>query len=121
MSEPQETPAASPSESTEPEIARVRDLAELSPEEAQHLENTAVYAVVRRAPKFRAFFTVGALVGIVLGLVVGFTLSEPGMVNRGIYVTVCVLFTTMMTSLVTGFIASQLDRRSVAALEPQEK
>jgi hypothetical protein len=42
------------------------------------------------------------------------------MINRGIYVVVCVLFTTMMTTLLTGLIASIIDRRSVARIEAQK-
>lgn len=96
------------------------DISELSEAEVAEIEGTASYAVVRRAPRFKAFFAVGAVIGVVLGIFVGIYLSEPGMINRGIYVVVCVLFTTMMTTLLTGLIASIIDRRSVARIEAQK-
>ncbi|WP_435298679.1 hypothetical protein [Timonella sp. A28] len=86
-------------------------------EELAHYESTASYAVVRRAPKFKAFFLLGAILGIAVGLFVGIELSSPGMINRGIYIAVCVLFTTTMSSLAAGFIATQLDRKSVAEVQ----
>ena len=70
-------------------------------------------ARLRRAPRYRAFFWCGALVGIVLGIVLGLTVSEPGMINRWVYVLVTIFGTTLVTTLVAGLIAVLADRRSV--------
>lgn len=70
-------------------------------------------ARVRRAPRYRAFFWCGALVGIALGIVLGLTVSEPGMINRWVYVLVTIFGTTLVTTLVAGLLAVLADRRSV--------
>lgn len=77
------------------------------------LAATAQPARLRRAPRYRAFFWTGALVGIVLGIVLGLTVSDPGMINRWIYVVVTILGTTLVTTLVAGLLAVLADRRSV--------
>lgn len=73
---------------------------------------TAQPAIIRRAPRYRVFFWTGALVGIVLGVVLGTWLSFDGMVNRWIYVTVTVLGTTLVTVLCAGGLAVLTDKRS---------
>ncbi|ROS76529.1 histidine kinase [Cellulomonas sp. PhB143] len=74
-------------------------------------------ATVRRAPRYRAFFWTGALVGIVVGLVFGLYLlasdDAAGMDKGGVYLTVVVLGTTTFTVLVAGLLAVLADRRSV--------
>lgn len=76
------------------------------------LESSARPARLRRAPRYRAFFWTGALVGIALGIVLGVWISEPGMINRWIYVLVIVFSTTLVTTLVAGLLAVRADRRS---------
>lgn len=94
-----------PSPSSEPDDA-------MSPEEMNEIAAQAVPAKVRRAPKYKSFFWVGALVGIIGGLWFGLWLSPDGMVNRWIYVTVTVLGTTLVTVLLAGAAAVWADRRS---------
>lgn len=69
-------------------------------------------ARLRRAPRYRAFFWTGAIVGIALGIALGLTVSDPGMINRWIYVLVIVLGATLVTTLVAGLLAVLADRRS---------
>lgn len=76
---------------------------------------------VRRAPRYRAFFWVGALLGIVLGGAFGLYLvssTDPADIGGplqkpGVYVTVIMLATTTVTVLLAGLVAVLLDRRSV--------
>lgn len=72
---------------------------------------------VRRAPRYKAFFWTGALVGIVLGLALSFYLvsspSGTGMMKPGVYVTVLTGFVTMVTTLLAGLFAVIADRRSM--------
>ena len=84
----------------------------MSAQEMNEIAAQAVPAKVRRAPKYKSFFWVGALVGIILGIWFGLWLSTEGMVNRWIYVTVTVLGTTMVTVLLAGGAAVWADRRS---------
>lgn len=100
---------------------RVRDASELTPEQLADIEAHAIPAVKRRAPKLSAFFFVGAVVGIVGGLILGLNTSAPGVINRGVYLTVCVAFTTLITSLIAGFIAIQLDNRSIRQADARKK
>ena len=76
------------------------------------VEASAQPARLRRAPRYRAFFWTGALVGIVLGIVLGLTVSDPGMINRWIYVLVIVFGATLVTTLAAGLLAVLADRRS---------
>ncbi len=116
--EPVEEPVEEPLEEAG---FRVRDASELTPEELADIEANAIPAVKRRAPKLSAFFFVGAVVGIVLGLIIGLSSSSPQWFNRSVYVIVYVAFTTMITSLLAGFIAIQLDNRSVRQAEARKK
>jgi hypothetical protein len=76
---------------------------------------------VRRAPRYRAFFWLGGVLGVVLGAAFGLylvTSTDPADVGGplqkpGVYVTVIVLATTMVTELLAGLVAVLLDRRSL--------
>ncbi|MEU4363744.1 hypothetical protein [Promicromonospora sp. NPDC023987] len=74
-------------------------------------------ASVRRAPRYKAFFWTGALVGIVLGLALSlYLVSSPSgaaMMKPGVYVTVLTGFVTMVTTLLAGLFAVIADRRSL--------
>jgi hypothetical protein len=74
-------------------------------------------ASVRRAPRYKAFFWTGALIGIVLGLSLSLYLvnspSGAAMMKPGVYVTVLTAFVTMVTTLLAGLFAVIADRRSL--------
>ncbi|WP_454850845.1 hypothetical protein [Promicromonospora soli] len=74
-------------------------------------------ATVRRAPRYKAFFWTGALVGIVLGLALSLYLvnspSGAAMMKPGVYITVLTAFVTMVTTLLAGLFAVLADRRSL--------
>ena len=97
--------STTPSSSSQPDDA-------MSPEEINEIAAQAVPATVRRAPRYKSFFQVGALVGIIVGVWFGLWLSPDGMINRWIYVTVTVLGTTLVTVLLAGAAAVWADRRS---------
>ena len=102
--------------SDEPSPIRVvQNLLELSADEADSIVAQATETRVRRAPKLGAFFFVGAVVGIILGLIVGIWLSDPNMVKRGIYITVSVVFVTTIVELFVGALVVYLDKRSQKA------
>lgn len=83
----------------------------MTPEELDRIRDTAVPATMRRAPRYRAFFAIGAVIGIIAGIALGLWFSYDGMANRWIYVTVIVLATTLITVLLAGLAAVALDRR----------
>ena len=72
---------------------------------------------VRRAPRYKAFFWTGALVGILIGLPLSIYLvgspSGAGLMKPGVYVTVLTAFVTMVTTLLAGLVAVLADRRSL--------
>jgi len=74
-------------------------------------------ATVRRAPRYKAFFWTGALVGIVAGLVLSiYLVSTPearGILKPGVYVTVLTAFVTAVTTLLAGLAAVIADRWSL--------
>ncbi|MFI8526423.1 hypothetical protein ACIGB8_18350 [Promicromonospora sukumoe] len=74
-------------------------------------------ATVRRAPRYKAFFMTGALVGLVLGLLLSLYLvgspSGSGLMKPGVYITVLTAFVTMVTTLLAGLFAVIADRRSL--------
>ncbi|MFC8799982.1 hypothetical protein ACFT2C_19780 [Promicromonospora sp. NPDC057138] len=74
-------------------------------------------ATVRRAPRYKAFFWTGALIGIVLGLALSLYLvstpSGAAMMKPGVYITVLTAFVTMVTTLLAGLFAVIADRRSL--------
>ncbi|MFI6427267.1 hypothetical protein [Promicromonospora sp. NPDC050880] len=90
-----------------------------SQESADDVEVRAVIdpATVRRAPRYKAFFWTGALVGLVLGLALSLYLvnspSGAAMMKPGVYVTVLTSFVTMTTTLLAGLFAVIADRRSL--------
>lgn len=85
----------------------------LTPAQIEDISAHAAPATVRRAPRYKAFFWVGALVGIAIGVWFGLWVSPDAMINRWIYVLVTVFGTTMVTVLVAGLLAVAADRRSV--------
>jgi hypothetical protein len=110
---PSETP-----EPTEP-AAPEEPASDARPEPEEHL--LVDPARVRRAPRYRAFFTIGALVGIVGGLIFGVWLASNVDPSRGdiplqkpgVYITVIVASSTTVTLLVAGLLAILADRRSL--------
>lgn len=108
-----------PSHGTEPTAPATADATQVDAaadpvgnDDLADLESSARPARLRRAPRYRAFFWTGALVGIALGIALGVWISEPGMINRWIYVLVIVFSTTLVTTLVAGLLAVRADRRS---------
>lgn len=120
-STPSETPAETPEPAERPadQPAGTPAGQDGSDAPAEHL--LVDPARVRRAPRYRAFFTVGALVGIVVGLVFGVWLASNVDPSRGdfplqkpgVYVTVVVAATTTVTVLIAGGLAILADRRSL--------
>lgn len=109
-------PQAATANTDEPSPIRiVQNLSDLSTDEADAIAAQATQTRVRRAPKLGAFFFAGAVVGIVLGLIVGLWLSDPNMVKRGIYITVSVVFVTTIVELIVGALVVYLDKRSEKA------
>lgn len=74
-------------------------------------------ATLRRAPRYRAFFWTGAIVGLLLGFVFGLiVLSDPaaaGIDKPGVLFSVIVLGGVTVGLLLGGFAAIVADRRSV--------
>jgi hypothetical protein len=103
------------SEPHTPDDQHVPDDGALTPDELERIRDVAVPATLRRAPRYRAFFAIGAVVGIVAGIALGLWFSYDGMVNRWIYVTVIILATTLMTVLLAGLVAVAIDRRGARA------
>ena len=75
---------------------------------------------VRRAPRYRAFFAVGALTGVVLGLGLGLYLlgtydpaRDQPLSKPGVWLTVTIVATATATTLLAGLLATALDRRSI--------
>jgi hypothetical protein len=93
----------------------------LSDAQIAQIAASAQPATIRRAPRYKAFFWTGALVGIVLGVPFGLGLSYDGMVNRWIYVVVTVLGTTLVTVLVAGALAALVDKRGAARAQRQRR
>lgn len=91
-----------------------------SPAQAEPDEHVLVDpARIRRAPRYRGFFTVGAVVGVVVGVVLGVWLSGiaseegPLLLKSGVFVSVIVLGTTAFFVLLAGALAVLADRRSL--------
>lgn len=76
---------------------------------------------VRRAPRYRAFFTVGSVVGVVVGLWLGLWLVDqvaassggPPVLKPGVFVVVVLVATTTVSVLLAGLAAVLADRRSM--------
>jgi hypothetical protein len=79
-------------------------------------------ARVRRAPRYRGFFTVGAVVGVVVGLWLGTWLADLSIANDipmlkpGVFVSVVALGVTTFFVLAAGALAIWADRRSLKKL-----
>ncbi|HEV6953198.1 MAG TPA: histidine kinase [Promicromonospora sp.] len=80
-------------------------------------------ATVRRAPRYRAFFWTGAIVGLVLGLVLSLYLvgspSGASLMKPGVYVTVLTAGVTLGTTLIALLVAVIADRRSLRHRSPR--
>ncbi|MCL1871292.1 MAG: hypothetical protein FWF90_12870 [Promicromonosporaceae bacterium] len=77
-------------------------------------------ATVRRAPRYKPFFIVGVVAGIVIGLAFGEHLLNTFVPGRdlplgkpGVWLTVVVMGTTALTTLITGVLLITIDRRSM--------
>ncbi|WP_265520265.1 hypothetical protein [Oerskovia flava] len=109
-------PAPSPAPDGDAPTERVEPT-ETSGAPSVEIESAVDPATVRRAPRYRAFFWTGAIAGIVLGSVLAAVLlSNPqasGLLKPGVYFTVTVLGTTMVTVLLAGLWAVLADRRSL--------
>lgn len=74
-------------------------------------------STVRRAPRFKAFFLTGGLVGLVLGVALSLYLlgTDEGkiLMKPGVYASVLTLFVTTVTTLLAGLAAVVADRRSL--------
>lgn len=81
------------------------------------IEGVVDRATVRRAPRYRAFFTVGILLGLVVGLGVGGAwLQSPAaapVFKPGVYFTVILVTCTALGAAVAGVWAVIADRRSL--------
>ena len=81
------------------------------------IETVVDPTTVRRAPRYRAFFTVGVLLGLVVGLGIGGAwLQSPGaapVFKPGVYFTVIVVTCAALGAGVAGLWAVIADRRSL--------
>ena len=110
-------PSSAPDDATPHDAVPASSVPDDAPssEQIDEIAEHAVPATIRRAPKYSSFFWMGALVGIVVGVWFGLWVSDDGMVNRWIYVTVTALGVTMVTVLLAGLAAVWADRRSIRA------
>lgn len=92
------------------------DTASAGGEEVE-IESVVDPATVRRAPRYRAFFTVGILLGTVLGLGIGGAwLQSPAaapVFKPGVYFTVILVTCAALGAAVAGVWAVVADRRSL--------
>ena len=75
----------------------------------EHLELTATPARLRRAPRYRAFATTGAVLLAVIGAVAVLTTGPSA--GRGAPLVVVVLGAVVLGALLGGLVAVLLDRR----------
>ncbi|WP_143317042.1 hypothetical protein [Cellulosimicrobium sp. KWT-B] len=96
--------------------AASHDAASAGGEEVE-IESVVDPATVRRAPRYRAFFTVGILLGTVLGLGIGGAwLQSPAaapVFKPGVYFTVILVTCAALGAAVAGVWAVVADRRSL--------
>lgn len=117
------TPQGAATPADDPHDAPVAIPAEgpLTDEQIATIAASAQPATIRRAPRYRAFFWTGALLGIVLGVALGLWVSSENLVNRWIYVLVTTLGTTLVTVLLAGACAVWVDRRGAAKVAKQRR
>jgi hypothetical protein len=117
-------PAAAPEPGTpvDPSVARSAtpeqdDANEGVRGEEVEIESVVDPSTIRRAPKYKAFFLTGAVVGLLAGFVIWVVwMGSPasgGVLKPGVYLTVLVLGTTTLTTLVAGALALWADKRSL--------
>ncbi|GAB4087002.1 hypothetical protein GCM10028784_36320 [Myceligenerans cantabricum] len=74
-------------------------------------------AQVRRAPRYGRFLGAGVIVGLVIGLAVGYyvvqTPEAEAMLKPGVYVVVITAFMVTFTTIAAGLLAVLADRRSL--------
>ena len=108
-----EAPAAgTPAAETQGPV--VQDLSDLAPAEAAAIAAVAVDTTLVRVPKLGAFLRAGALVGVVVGLILGFWMSAPSLINRWIFITLTVVFVTLVVGLLAAGLYVYLDKRARA-------
>ncbi|MBE1874394.1 hypothetical protein [Myceligenerans pegani] len=111
-----DSPSTAPQTGPEPE-----DRTGADPRAEVHLHDVVDPADVRRAPRYGRFLMVGAVVGIVIGLALGWyavgTPEAAGMLKPGVYVAVITAFTGTLTTLAAGLLAILADRRSLRRYE----
>ncbi len=116
-----QTPAPTPEVSATPDGA-AGDQDSGEPEAGEPEEHVLVDpARVRRAPKYGAFLTVGAILGIVVGLWFGTWLVDQvdprrgdiALLKPGVFIIVIIAATTTVTVLLAGLLALIADRRSL--------
>lgn len=113
--------AATPAEGPHDAPVAIPAEGPLTDEQIAAIAATAQPATIRRAPRYRAFFWTGALLGIVLGVALGLWVSSENLVNRWIYVLVTTLGATLVTVLLAGACAVWVDRRGAAKVAKQRR
>ncbi|WP_454041652.1 hypothetical protein [Cellulosimicrobium sp. Marseille-Q8652] len=87
------------------------------PADEVEIEDVVDPTTVRRAPRYRAFFTVGIVLGVVVGLGVGGAWLQSdavrGVFKPGVYFSVILLTCTALGAAVAGVWAVVADRRSL--------
>ena len=91
------------------DLARVAALNAIAAIAAVAVDTTLV-----RVPKLGAFLRAGALVGVVVGLILGFWMSAPSLINRWIFITLTVVFVTLVVGLLAAGLYVYLDKRARA-------
>lgn len=87
------------------------------PADEVQIEEVVDPTTVRRAPRYRAFFTVGIVLGLVVGLGVGGAWLQSdavrGVFKPGVYFSVILVTCTALGAAVAGVWAVVADRRSL--------
>ncbi|PFG41845.1 hypothetical protein ATJ88_0489 [Isoptericola jiangsuensis] len=116
--EPAAVPEAAPEPVAQPGVAEPETT---EPADAGEEDDVLLVdpAKVRRAPRYKAFFTTGAVVGVIVGVALGAwftgvaTQEGVGLLKPGVYVSVVVLGSTTFFVLLAGALAVLADRRSL--------